>query len=338
MHGEPKPKSDLLKVTDGTLTEADARAMLERIRWPDGPRCPFPDCGGAEAYRIEVKASTRKNGKPVGPRHLFRCKACKRQFSVTKGTIFEDSKIPLRTWIMVMYRMCSSKKGVSAHQIHREFGVTYESAWFMCHRIRWAMREKDGLPLVGTIEADETYIGRRTRRGHPLLYERIQDEIQMGLRPKPQRGRWWAEGKAIVFGMLERDGRVRTVKVDDAQAGTLRPIMIRNIDTSKARLITDAHPAYRLIRRHLPHDVIRHELEYVRGDVHIQGIENYWSLLKRGLYGVFHHVGEGYLPQYLREFEFRFNRRKIADAERFRELVANVEGRLTWYLSDPAPS
>ena len=109
MHGEPKSKSEVLKLTDGTLTEADARAMLERIRWPDGPHCPRPDCGGAEAYRIEVKASARKDGRLVGPRHLFKCKACRRQFSVTNGTIFEDSKVPLRTWIMVMYRMCASK-------------------------------------------------------------------------------------------------------------------------------------------------------------------------------------------------------------------------------------
>ncbi|MBI4300032.1 MAG: transposase, partial [Chloroflexi bacterium] len=147
MHGEPKAKGEAVKLTDGTLTEADAREMLERIRWPDGPRCPFSDCKGEEVYRIEVKASQRKSGAPVGPRHLFKCKKCRRQFSVTKGTIFEDSKIPLRTWIMAMYRMCASKKGVSAHQLHREFGLTYEAAWFMCHRIRYAMKEKTLTPL-----------------------------------------------------------------------------------------------------------------------------------------------------------------------------------------------
>ncbi len=114
MHTESTPKGDLGKLTSGLLTEAEARAMLERIRWPAGPHCIFPDCGGAEVYRIETKGGTLKSGRVVSPRHLFKCKACKRQFSVTKGTIFEDSKIPLTTWITAMYRMCSSKRGVSA--------------------------------------------------------------------------------------------------------------------------------------------------------------------------------------------------------------------------------
>lgn len=329
MHGEPKTKSEVLKLTDGTLTEADARAMLERIRWPDGPHCPHPDCGGAEAYRIEVKTSIRKDGRPVGPRHLFKCKACRRQFSVTKGTIFEDSKVPLRTWIMVMYRMCASKKGVSAHQIHREFGLSYETAWFLCHRLRYAMRDKGALsPLTGTVEADETYLGGK-QRGHWVQRERIQDEVQMGLRPKPRHGKL---NKAIVFGILERHGRVRTVHVKDTLAKTLRPILTSNIDLKGSRLMTDAHPAYKLIRQHLPHQIIRHEETYVQGDIHIQGIENYWSLLKRGLYGVFHHVDAAYLGQYLDEFQFRFNRRKISDGERFYDLLGKVEGRLAWYL------
>ncbi len=332
MHGEPKSKSEILSVSDGTLTEADARAMLERIRWPNGVHCVFADCGGAEAYKIEVKAGKRNDGRFVGPRHLFKCKACRRQFSVTKGTIFEDSKIPLRTWIMVMYRMCSSKKGVSAHQIHREFGIKYESAWFMCHRIRYAMQDKNPLLLSGTIEADETYIGPRRRRGSPTTRERIKDEQEMGLRPQPVRD--WREGKQIVFGIVERGGKARTMHIKDATKDEINPILIKNIDLKESRLITDAHPSYRLIRHHLPHDVIKHELEYVRGDVHTQNIESYWSTLKRGLFGTFHHVGENHLGQYLSEFEYRFNRRKITDADRFYALLGQIEGRLAWYLKD----
>jgi transposase-like protein len=327
MHGEPENKSETLKLTSGTLTEADARAMLERIRWPDGVRCVF--CDHDQVYRIEVKASVRKNGKKISARNLFKCKACRRQFSVTKGTIFEDSKIPLRTWIMVMYRMCVSKKGVSALQIKREFGLTYESAWFMCHRIRYAMKDKAFTPLKGTIEADETYVGGK-RRGHKVWKERIQDEINMGLRPKPKHPR---DEKAIVFGMLERDGRVRTTHVAEATSKELPPIMVGNIDLENSRLITDGHPAYRSIKKHLTHEVIDHELEYTRGDVHTQGIENYWSLLKRGIHGTFHSVSRKYLECYLDEFEFRFNRRKISDADRFYDLLRNVDGRLPWYLS-----
>ena len=160
MNGEPSRKGPLVSVSDGSLTEEAARLMLERIRWPDGVRCVDADCPGTEVYRINTdpKAYTKSNGKVrlVPGRSLFKCKTCRRQFTVTKGTIFEDSHIPLRTWIMVMYRACSSKRGVSAHQIHREFGIAYESAWFMLHRIRWAMTEKSVTPLTGTIEANAT--------------------------------------------------------------------------------------------------------------------------------------------------------------------------------------
>ena len=165
MHAEPTRKGDLQSLTDGTLTEADARTMFEQMRWPNGVHCILPNCGGAEVYRLTVKASARKNGAYVGPRSLYKCKAGRRQFSVTTGTVIEGSKIPLRTWLQVMYRMCSSKKSVSAHQIRREFGLTCESAWFLCHRIRFGMTEKNPTRLKGTIEADETYVGGKPR-GH----------------------------------------------------------------------------------------------------------------------------------------------------------------------------
>ena len=311
-------------------SEGECREYLERQRWPDGPICP--KCGAPEPYIINRKSATKNI-----VRKLYRCKACKRQYTATVGTIFEDSKIPLNKWFAAIYLMCSSKKGVSAHQIHRSLDITYKSAWFMCHRIREAMRDKDGLLLSGTVESDETYIGPRRRRGHPLMHERIRDEIDMGLREAPKKGRYWQEGKAIVFGIVERGGRVVTAHVKEATSNELRPILLNNIDVKKSRLITDAHPAYRLIRNHLPHDVIRHESEYVRGDVHTQNIEGYWSLLKRGLYGTFHHVDEGYLENYLNEFSFRFNRRKISDAERFASAMGQTRGRLTWYCQTPQP-
>jgi len=246
------------------------------------------------------------------------------------GTIFEDSKIPLNKWFAAIFLMCSSKKGISAHWMHRNLDITYKSAWYMCHRIREAMREKGFDLLSGTIEADETYIHPRTRRGHPTWHENVKDEVEMGLRPKPAPKAPYQDNPTV-FGILERGGRVRTVKVPAATSAVLKPIMGQMIDMSNARLITDGHSAYRQISRYLPHDVIDHEVEYVRGQVHTQGIENYWSLLKRGLYGVFHHVGEGYLPQYLNEFEFRFNRRRVSDAERFAALMGQTQGRLLWY-------
>ena len=190
--------------------------------------------------------------------------------------------------------------------------------------------------LSGTIEADETFLYPKRGRGSPIYHERVQDEIQQGLRPKPPRKGPY-EGKAVVFGMVERGGKARTIKVPEATGRTLRPIMLNAIDLERSRLMTDGSPAYRRIKDYLPHDVIDHEIEYVRGDIHTQNIDSYWSNLKRGVYGVFHHVSEGHLPTYLSEFDFRFNRRKISDAERFASLMSQTQGRLLWYCRTPQP-
>ncbi len=327
MHSEPSKKGDLVSLTDGTLTEAEARAMLERIRFPNGVHCIFTDCGGAEVYRIDVKASVRKNGRSVPERHLFKCKACGRQFSVTKGTIFEDSKIPLRTWIMVMYRMCSSKKGVSAFQIHREYGLTYESAWFMCHRIRWAMTDKEHSLLSGVVEADETYVGGKPRGGPKPMKQAIKEAY----------GR-----KTQVFGMLERGGRVRAtaltgkgIRITQRQ---VQAAIVENVDVKNTHLMTDEHDYYHGINARLPHGIIRHKSEYVRGAIHTQGIEGFWAGLKRQLEGTHHHVDAAYLNQYVQEQAFRHNTRRILDRERFASLLGNVEGRVDWYLGKQAAS
>jgi transposase-like protein len=319
MHKESTRKGQLMAVSDGSLTESDARAMLERIRWPNGVTCAFSDCGGSEVYRIEVKGKTLKSGRVVGPRHLFKCKACRRQFSVTKGTIFEDSKIPLRTWILVMYRMGSSKKGLSAHQVHREFGLSYESAWFMCHRIRYAMTDKNPERLTGTVEADETYVGGKPR-GHKTH--------------KRKEGSY--RHKTAVFGMAEREGRVIAEAIPEISRKRIQRKIWENVAPSTARLMTDEHIYYYGIKALLPHDVIRHSSEYVRGEVHTQGIESFWAILKRGLIGTYHHVDAGYLNQYVQEFAFRANTRKVSDGERFSTLLANVEGRVDWYLGKSA--
>jgi len=246
------------------------------------------------------------------------------------GTIFEDSHIPLNKWFAAIFLMCSSKKGISAHQLHRTLDITYKSAWFMCHRIREAMRDKGNfVPFTGTVEADETYVGGKPR-GHKIWKEHIQDEIQMGLRPK--RTHHPRMDKAVVFGMLERDGKARTITVPEVNANTMGTILRQNLDLDKARLITDGNRAYKHIKNHVHHDVIDHELTYVDGDIHTQGIENYWSLLKRGLYGVFHHVDRKYLDQYLHEFQYRYNQREVTDPERFEALFDQIQGRLCWYF------
>ena len=306
-------------------SDEDCRRFLEVMRWGDNPTCP--KCGSENPYRITRKSRTKNHVS-----HLFKCRECKRQFSTTVGTIFEDSKIPLHKWFAAIYLMCASKKSISAHQVHRTINITYKSAWFMCHRIRQAMTDSDDFPFSGIVEADETYVGSKTRRGHKVMHERIKDEEQMGLRPKTKYQP--LAGKTPVFGMLERGGRVRSQVVDAPRAENLRPIILDNVDVQKTMLITDRHSAYRNMKHDLPHEAVNHEIEYVRRDdpsIHTQNIESYWSIFKRGVIGTFHHVSTGYLPMYLREFDFRANRRKITDGERFASLMSQTRGRLLWY-------
>lgn len=329
MQGEPKVKGDLVALQRGVLTEAAAREMLEKIRWPDGVACI--ECGSVEVGRIEAKAKeyTKPDGSKrfVPARHLYKCKACKKQFTVTKGTIFEDSKIPLQMWIEVMYRMCSSKKGISAYQIMREYGLSYESAWFMCHRIRWAMTERGGSLLSGTVEADETYVGGKLRGPRKGIQQTVsRSEVIKAAMDK----------KTPVFGILERGGRVRAGVMLKVTGPATHSALLSNIDLKNSHLMTDEAQVYAAIGKHLPHDVIRHKSEYVRGKVHTNGIEGFWAGLKRQLIGTHHHVDAGYLNMYVQEQAFRYNARTITDKERFTSLLGQVDGRLDWYVGKNA--
>ena len=303
-------------------SDDECRDFLEAERWPNGIACPR--CGGVEPYRINRK----RPGKNTVTK-LYKCRECKRQFSATVGTIFEGSHVPLNKWFAAIFLMCASKKGHSAHQIHRELDVTYKTAWFMLHRIRLAMKEPGSPFLSGTVEADETYVGGR--------YHRSPRAKMLGNkrgRPRPE------SHKTPVFGMIERGGRVYTKVVPNVNAGTLQPILLEHMDTERSHLITDEMGSYKRIEDHLPHSVIRHASEYVRGDVHTNVIENYWSTLKRGLYGTYQHVDRGYLGCYLDEFAFRFNRRKVTDAQRFRSAVRQTDahGRLRWFFQPETAS
>lgn len=304
-------------------TDDQCREFLEASRWPDGPVCP--KCGEQEPYRIERKSRTKNKVTK-----LYRCKSCRKDYTATVGSIFEDSKIPLQKWFAGIFLMCSSKKGMSAHQLHRQLEVTYKSAWFMCHRIREAMKDKSFAPMTGVVEVDETYIGGKPR-GHRL--HRIEKHSTMSERITAA----WAK-KEPVLGIVERGGRVRTVSMGKLTRKSVQETIIATVDTERTALMSDEHMYYYGINRTLPHGIIRHKSEYVRGAVHTQGIESYWAILKRGLYGTFHHVDAAYLSMYLPEFEFRYNRRKISDAERFVSLMQQVSGRrVTWYCETPQP-
>ena len=306
---EPKTFLEILQ-----WAPEQARAYLEEIRWPNGPVCPN-GCA-SEVYRFAAK--TRRNGKVQPTRHLLACKQCRRQFTATVGTIFEDSKVPLNKWIAAISLMCASKKGISSHQLHRMLGVTYKTAWFMSHRIRHAMKDKGPL-LSGVIEADETYVGGKVR-GHPKQ------------RPKASRRQALAK-KSTVFGILERGGRVRTVVMPKTSKGQMIRSFIENVDTQDSVLVTDESPLYDEIKTLLPHRTIKHADEYVTGkEIHTQGIENFWSILKRQLYGTHHHVEAGFLGMYADEAAFKHNTRKMNDAERVASALGNAHGRVTWYV------
>jgi len=294
------------------MSKEEARKLIEQLRWPNGAVCPH--CGSNKAYTI-----TPKEGSSTRP-GLYKCKECTKQFTVTVGTIFEGSRIPLNKWLMAIYLMCASKKGISAHQLHRQLKITYKSAWFMCHRIRYAMTQEPMFSKIrGTVEADETYIGGKERNKH------------LNKRTKNAQGRS-AKSKVPVAVLVERAGRVRAKKVADVSGKTLKGHIRKHVDKS-ARIVTDEWLAYQgLDKEFAGHDTVDHgRKEYVRGDVYTNTAESWIALLKRGVIGTFHHVSEQHLDRYVDEFAFRWDNRIKADGERFVEAVKSVEGKRLIY-------
>lgn len=288
-----------------------AREYLEAIRWPNGPFCPH--CGSE-------KPPMRLKGKSTRP-GLYKCAEyrCRRQFTVTVGTVFERSRVPLNKWLIAVHMMCASKKGISAHQLHRMLGVTYKTAWFMAHRIREAMREEHGLlgGGGGTVEADETFWGRKRDK---------------------KKARGYAH-KIPVFSLVERGGRIQSQHVPNVTGETLRPIL-RDQVAKGARLYTDEAGQYRQAESDVGHhETVTHGIgEYVRGDIHTNTVENYYSILKRGLVGTYQHVSEDHLKRYVCEFDFRYNYRSglgVGDADRAAICLKGIEGkRLTYRRPD----
>lgn len=281
--------------------ENEARALLERLRWPDGPVCPH--CKATKIYRLKL------NG---GNRQVLKCAKCRKQFSVTVGTIFEDSHIPLTTWLLAMQLMCSSKKGISAHQLHRMLGLTYKSAWFMAHRIRHAMTNQIYTDkLTGTIEADETYIGGK----------------RVGQGAKAGR-----DNKIPVFSLVQRGGVVRSFALPRVTGGNLKQIIKENVNP-QATMMTDSFIGYRGLKKNFArHEMVDHSAkEYVRGDAYTNTVENYFSILKRGIIGTYHHVSKKHLGRYLAEFDFRYNARGMEDLNRSVLAVTKAEGKRLQY-------
>src|SRR5260221_7932620 len=259
--------SATVDLTNPIFTDLEAaRAHFDAIRWPNGPYCPF--CGVFD--RVAALG-----GKSMGP-GWYHCKDCRRKFTAAVGTIYERSHIPMTKWLLATHLMCASKKGISAHQLHRMLGLPYKTAWFMAHRIREGMRELAPVtPLGGngkTVEADETYIGGKEKNKH--AYRRTS---AVG-----------GAGKEIAFALVERGGKVRSYHVSDVTAKTLRPILVAQID-GKSFSMTDDAGQYRHMHRDFTHETVNHGAgEYVRGEAHSNTFENYFSILKRGITGTYH--------------------------------------------------
>ncbi|CAN5419623.1 IS1595 family transposase [soil metagenome] len=298
--------------------EIAAREHLESLNWPDGPVCPH--CG-------VVNEATKLAGKSTRP-GVYKCRPCRKPFSVTVGTVFERSKIALNTWVHAVDIYTASKKGFSAHQLHRTLGVTYKTAWFMAHRIREAMTETKGPanPMGGEgkiVEADETYFGKKADK----------PKVKTNGQPFLKKGR--AAHKIAVFSLVERGGKVRSFKVDRADSDTLRTILFTNVKRS-TDLHTDESALYTYTgKAYASHETVNHSAkEYVRGTVHTNTIEGFFSIFKRGMKGVYQHCGEQHLHRYLAEFDFRYNNRTalgINDTMRAEEALKGIVGKRLMY-------
>lgn len=292
--------------------EDAAREALEAIRWPDGPVCPH--CGNLDQEKI-----AKGQGKAIRA-GLYYCAACNGQFTVTVGTVMERSKIPLSKWLMAMHLMASSKKGMSAHQLHRMLGVTYKSAWFLAHRIREAMREDGTAPMGdagGQVQVDETYYGNTSKRAKHY-----------------KKGH---SNKSGVVALVDPStGKARAFAVEKATADKVIDIVIKNV-RRKATLVTDESSLYKFVgSQYANHERINHTRnEYVNAAGYTtNNVENFFGIFKKGMVGVYHFCGEQHLQRYLDEFSFRYSNRSglgIEDGERMARLVKGIEGKRLTY-------
>ena len=298
-----------MNLTDPIYTnESKARAHLEALRWPDGPVCPH--CG-------VIGNAVRLAGESTRP-GLYKCRDCRQPFSVTVGTVFERSKIPMHKWLLAAHLMASSKKGFSAHQLHRAIKVTYKTAWFMMHRLREAMTDTDNTLLggpgsSGIVEADEVYLGKAKGQGKGAHYA----------------------SKQKVVALVERHGRVRAFHVPTVNVHTVKSILKSQVSES-ARLMTDSAGLYKNIgKQFASHETVNHlRGEYARGDVTTNTVEGYFGILQRGLRGIYQHVSPEHLHRYVNEFSFRYNNRSslgVEDAERAARLLVSIGGKHLTY-------
>ena len=320
MNKKPKVQNRSTK-DDITVTEIPAACcddlaaveFLERHRWGEHPGCPH--CGDTNVYQMQAAGGGREKN------YRWRCRGCGQQFSVRTGTVFGDSRVPLRHWCYGFWRASTSKKGVSALEIHRHTGISYKSALFLLHRIRYAMAPAEAGQLVGTVEVDETYVGGKPRN-------------RAG---SNKRGR--GTSKQPVVALVERGGEVRARTIADVSARTLKAAIREHVMPS-ARIMTDELRSYRWIGSEFAggHQTVNHGRgEYARGDVSINTAESFFALIKRGMHGIYHAVSKKHLHRYLAHAEFLWNNRELEDGERLIATIKATENKKLYYKDPVVP-
>lgn len=296
--------SNLLNLLTYFKNEQICLDYLEQIRWNGKLECPYKDCGGDKIFRCA--------------NHKYKCAKCKQIYSVKVGTIFEGSKLPLQKWYAAIYLITSHKKGISSLQLSRDLSITQKSAWFLLQRVRCTLGLQAGTDkLKGIVEADESFIGGKEENKHKSK------------RTEGTQGRS-VKTKSAVAGVMERGGELRAVKVETTKGYHLKPFVVRNVEFG-SKLMTDEWWGYKGLAQLFKHDIVKHnEGEYVSGACHTNSLEGFWSLMKRGVNGIYHSVSGKHLQKYIDEYVFRYNTRSNSESLRFDTMLNNIGTRLTY--------